>query len=59
MQKNLQKKNLLKKVSNKVLIKFYRIDKIQSLQNYNIAGFYEGKPVETIKKNLDNFIKKY
>ena len=57
--KKFTEKKFAKKVSNKVLIKFYRIDKIQSLQNYNIAGFYEGKPVETIKKNLDNFINKY
>lgn len=57
--KKFAEKKFAKNKNNKVLVKFYRIDKIQSLQNYNIAGFYEGKPVETIKKNLDNFIKKY
>ena len=47
------------KIIKDVIVNFYRIDKIQSLQNYNITGFYEGSPVNVLKKNLDNFINKY
>lgn len=44
---------------NNVSTKFYRIDKMKSLQNYNITGFYEGKPADKLKSFLDNFINKY
>ena len=42
-----------------VKINFYRIDQIQSSQNYNIAGYYEGRSVNILRKHLENFINEY
>ena len=36
----------------------YRIDQIKSPQNYNIAGFYEGSSIRTLKKYIDDFLLK-
>ena len=42
-----------------VKINSYRIDQIQSPQNYNIAGYYEGRSVNILRKYLENFINEY
>lgn len=48
---NLCKKNF----KNNIFPFYYRIHQIISPQNYNIAGKFEGKPVESIKKYIERF----
>tara|TARA_B100000029_G_scaffold494784_1_gene558986 strand:- start:58 stop:1263 length:1206 start_codon:yes stop_codon:yes gene_type:complete len=40
---------------NNIFPFYYRIHQIISPQNYNIAGKFEGKPVESIKKYIEKF----
>jgi len=44
--------------SKKIIPISYRIDQIKSPQNYNIAGFYGGSSIRTLKKYIDDFLLK-
>ena len=46
------------KRSKKLIPIAYRIDQIKSPQNYNIAGFYEGKSTKILQKYIDDFLLK-
>ena len=46
------------KKSKKIIPISYRINQIKSPQNYNIAGFYEGSSIRTLKKYIDDFLLK-